>query len=61
MDAAPNPQIASTRRLFLGRSATGLGALGLASLLKPDLLASAPAAAPVPHFKSKAKRIIYFF
>ena len=30
-----------TRRAFLGRSAAGLGMLGLASLLKPDLLQGA--------------------
>ena len=31
-----------TRRRFIGRTATGIGAIGLASLLEPDLLATSP-------------------
>jgi hypothetical protein len=58
-----------TRRTFLKKSSTGLGALALASLLKPTLFAGADAAAGlhVPgamqalHFAPKAKRVIYLF
>ncbi len=49
-----------TRRAFLGRSAGGLGALALASLLKPELLASGGLPG-LPHFAPKAKRIIFLF
>lgn len=43
-----------TRRHFFGRTATGLGAAALGSLLG----AESPAA---PHFATKAKRVIYLF
>src|SRR6185295_477515 len=56
-----------TRRKFFQQCGTGMGALALASLLNENLFA-APAAAPVgsatplgPHFKPKAKNIIYLF
>ena len=63
MPAFPQPHLPPgslplTRRQLLGRSATGIGSLALASLLRPGLLA-APAAAP--HFAPKAKRVIYLF
>src|SRR5439155_1737142 len=60
-----------TRRTFLRRSAGGIGAVALGSLLNPQLLfgetASGPASGPVTvpgilghtHFAPKAKRIIY--
>ena len=51
---------ALTRRAFLGRSAGGLGALALASLLKPDVLASGGLPG-LAHFAPKAKRIIFLF
>ena len=49
-----------TRRQFLGRSATGIGAAALASLLNPKLL-GAPGAARslLPHFAPRAKRVIW--
>jgi hypothetical protein len=56
-----------TRRDFFGRSATGIGAAALASLLNDDLAAApAPANAVtglpgLPHFPPKAKRVIYLF
>lgn len=58
-----------TRRKLLQLGARGLGALGAASLLNPDLsAASSPSAADgwngtleAPHFKPKAKRVIYLF
>src|SRR5437016_9107417 len=56
----------STRRKFFQQCGTGMGALALASLLKEDLFA-AVANDPVsskplgPHFKPRAKNIIYLF
>jgi hypothetical protein len=59
---------ALTRRAFLQKSSTGLGALALGSLLNPTLFGlEAGGAAKVPgalrqlHFAPKAKRIIYLF
>ncbi len=55
-----------TRRHFFGRSALGLGAAALASLL-PERAAAGPATSPtgglpgLPHFAPKAKRAIYLF
>ena len=48
-----------TRRSFFGRSATGLGAAALASLLGRDAMAN-PASA-ISHFAPKAKRVIWMF
>ncbi|MCH2131438.1 MAG: DUF1501 domain-containing protein [Pirellulaceae bacterium] len=58
-----------TRRYFFGKTATGLGTLGLASLLNPDLFASAQTdqrgslenLGDLPHFTPRAKRVIYLF
>lgn len=50
-----------TRRHFFGRSATGLGAAALASLL-PRVSEAATGGMPeLPHFPPKAKRVIYLF
>jgi hypothetical protein len=59
----------SSRRAFLARSATGLGAMALASLLPgtgraANLRAkatSSPGALPAFHLAPKAKRVIYLF
>ena len=49
-----------TRRQFLGRTATGIGAAALASLLNPSLFgASDPAKPLLPHFAPRAKRVIW--
>ncbi len=48
-----------TRRTFLGRAARGIGRLGLASLLFPDL--GSPKSARLPHFAPKARHVIYLF
>jgi len=53
-----------TRRHFLGKSAYGLGAIALGSMLKNSLSAtgaptSDPLAPRMPHFAAKAKRVIY--
>src|SRR5437868_1687455 len=61
-----------TRRSLLGKSATGIGTLALASLLNPTLLRAAETvkAATQPkwlgmvnplHFAPKAKRVIYLY
>ena len=44
-----------SRRHFLGRSSTGIGAAALATLLNPSLLRGSQG----PHFAPKAKRIIW--
>src|SRR6185503_10839964 len=61
-------RLLTTRRQFFGRSAVGIGAAALASLLN-DRLFSLPAnaASPsdplpgLPHFPPTAKRVIYLF
>src|SRR6266566_5145750 len=58
-----------TRRAFLTRSTTGLGAIALSALLRHDLFGAAPinpslkpkGALPALHFAPKAKRVIYLF
>jgi hypothetical protein len=48
-----------TRRQFFGRSATGIGAAALTSLLNPDALAALTSSGNgLPHFAPKAKRVI---
>ena len=47
-----------TRRQFLGRTSTGIGAAALASLLNPRLSAAAGSVG-IPHFAPKAKRVIW--
>ena len=52
-----------TRRHFFQECGTGIGAIGLASLLNDKLFAAAIAEDPMaprkPHFAPKAKRVIY--
>lgn len=48
-------ELLQTRRQFFGRTATGLGATALASLLNPGLLSAST------HFAPKAKHVIYLF
>ncbi len=58
-------QDALNRRIFLGSSAAGLGALACATLLPSSLNAGDPIAkrglSALPHHPAKAKRIIYLF
>ena len=65
MDFNHQIQNALSRRAFLRRSTTGIGALALGSLLSPGAFgASAPqvdGAMKSLHFAPKAKRIIYLF
>jgi hypothetical protein len=50
-----------TRRQLLGRLAGGFGSVALAGLLSEQLRADAVGAAKVPHFKARAKRVIFLF
>src|SRR4051812_7049839 len=52
-----------TRRALLGRTATGIGTLGLASLLNESIWTPSAKAAALSstHFEPKAKRIIFLF
>jgi len=54
-----------TRRHFFSRCGVGLGSLALASLFQPSARAATPqpAAAPAlgPHFRPRAKNVIYLF
>ena len=57
----------STRRAFLGRAASGVGSLALASLLNPSLLCAAavpsstrwPGVVSPPHLMPRVKRVIW--
>ncbi len=50
------------RRKFLNIGARGMGAMGLASLAQPGMLnAAGRGVMGEPHFKPKAKRVIYLF
>lgn len=61
--------LVETRRHFFGRSATGIGAAALASIVNPDLFARPSSGTAmqgngipgIPHFAPKAKRVIYLF
>ena len=57
-----------SRRAFLTRSTTGLGALALSTLLNPQLLGAQPqdtskskGALKALHYPARAKRVIYMF
>ena len=54
----PDPLLHLTRRHFLSRASTGIGAAALASLLQPSLSAT-PGGASLAHFAPKAKRVIW--
>lgn len=61
--------LVETRRHFFGRSATGIGAAALASIVNPELFAGTSSGTTasdngvpgIPHFAPKAKRVIYLF
>ncbi len=63
----PDIERALTRRAFLTRSTTGLGAMALATLFQPSLFGAGAApsgsggALKTLHFAPKAKRVIYLF
>src|SRR5689334_6819573 len=58
----------ASRRRFLSNFGMGMGAIGLATLLGPELRGdessageSSAAFAPRPHFPAKAKRVLHIF
>ena len=60
MNSQSSDPLQMTRRHFLGRTATGIGAAALAALLNPALLGAANSAKSLlPHFAPRAKRIIW--
>jgi hypothetical protein len=62
MDPRREQRLLLTRRHFFSRTAAGLGAAALGSLLNPQLFASASGAGlQQTHFPAKAKRVIYLF
>jgi len=61
MDPRQESRLAMTRRHFFGRSATGVGAAALASLLARALEAAPGSLAGLPHFRPTAQRVIYLF
>ena len=65
MDPLRENTLLMTRRHFFGRSAVGLGAAALGSLLNPGLFSAGASDAASgfgkTHFAPKAKRIIYLF
>ena len=67
MNPLSEQQLLVTRRQFFGRTAAGIGAAALGSLLNPRLAsalgadASAGLALGQAHFAPKAKRVIYLF
>src|SRR5438128_200 len=59
---APLDPLALTRRHFLSTASLGLGGLALGALLPRDLpAATTRGGQPAPHFRPKAKRVIYLF
>jgi hypothetical protein len=64
MDPLREQRLLLTRRHFFARTATGIGAAALGSLLNPKIFASTDTP-PYPlkgtHFAPKAKRVIYLF
>ena len=62
MDLFRERALLATRRHFLGRSAVGIGTAALSTLLGGGpLSASQDPARGAPHFRAKAKRVIYLF
>lgn len=47
------------RRAFLGKASMGLGGMGLANLLRPDLFGAEPGASGFPNRDARIKRIIF--
>ncbi|MFG0332068.1 MAG: DUF1501 domain-containing protein, partial [Maioricimonas sp. JB049] len=67
MDPRREYELLQTRRHFFGRSASGIGAAALASLVNPQAFAAPSSNAEKagvlgePHFAPKAKRVVYLF
>src|SRR5262245_28901276 len=68
MDPRLERELLTTRRHFFGKSAAGIGAAALATLLEGDRAGAAGADASthgglpgLPHFAPRARRVIYLF
>ena len=61
MDPLTESQVLMNRRQFFGKTATGLGAAALGSLLGRELMADDSLGKSFPNFPPKAKRVIYLF
>lgn len=61
MDPLREHALLQTRRHFFGRTASGIGAAALASLLGEDARGAEAGLGSFPHFPAKAKRVIYLF
>ena len=61
MNPIQQAALAITRRHFFARTATGLGATALGSLLAAEGAKPAGGLPGLPHFAPKAKRVIYLF
>mgnify|MGYP003628451541 CR=1 FL=1 len=68
MNNLPEDRLQVNRRHFFSRTSTGLGTLGLASIVNPVLFADeAPrrntigGLTDLPHYQPKVKRVIYLF
>ena len=68
MNSIPEHRLQVNRRHFFSRTSTGLGTLGLASILNPGLFGDeAPGRnaigglSDLPHHGPKVKRVIYLF
>ena len=57
-ELTPDPRI--NRRAFLGKAASGVGAMALATLLNSAARANI-APSGLPHYAPKARRMIYLF
>ena len=55
------PGMAISRRQMLSRASAGLAGMGLTSILSHAAAPPHPLAAKAPHFRAKAKRVIFFF
>jgi uncharacterized protein (DUF1501 family) len=61
MDPRREQRLLLTRRHFFSRTAAGIGAAALGSMLNPGLLANQDSPIQGTHFPAKAKRVIYLF
>ncbi len=52
-------KLLANRRTFLGQSLLGLGGVALGTLINPKLLGATPGVINPPHFRPKAKRVIF--
>lgn len=61
MDPRREQRLLLTRRHFFSRTAAGIGAAALGSIMNPGLFANQDSPLQRTHFPAKAKRVIYLF